>query len=199
MRRWYFVFLLLTMSAGIAFADGINPNDPYLTEDGTSCGSPHVPWCAGAGLATDPLSGITTLEYTLSSTVYSNVVAGDVLITESTGPQAGQVGDLIRFEKVGSNFEVFIFSDDFNGGQAADHGLPSAFQLNQATITESSSGLTTLYTPTSTQPGYATDPGYAYTSYQLLSPSDVPEPSSLLLLGTGLLSLAGVLRRKLLW
>jgi hypothetical protein len=204
MKRFLLALLAVATAlamAPLAFADGTDPNDPFFNENGTGACNPTggPAWCAGWSIAQDPISGISTLEYTLSPNVYSNVVSGDVLVTESTGPEAGQVGDLIRFETVGNNFEVFIFSDDVNGGQAADVGLPNVFQLNQASISEGSSGITSNYTPVAGQPGYPTEkPGQAnYSTYGLSSPSDVPEPSSLLLLGSGLLTLAGMLRRKL--
>lgn len=194
MKRWVFPLVLLTVSASFAFADGINSNDPYFTESGSSCA--NASWCSGYTTAVDPLSGIKTLMYTLNSSVFtSGVVSGDIEITEQ-GVQQGQVGDLIRFENVNGTYEVFIFSDDLNGGQLADVGLPSSFQSNHITIAENGVN-STLFTPTYGQAGYTglTSGDYAHTSYELYSPADTPEPSSLLLFGTGLLVLAGVVRK----
>lgn len=49
-----------------------------------------------------------------------------------------------------------------------------------------------LYTPLSGQPGYV--PGFSVT-YNIIS--DTPEPSTLMLFGTGIVGLFGTLRRKL--
>lgn len=191
MKHWVLVLLLLTASASFAFADDGSPNDPAMDENGGGCSG--IPWCSGSTMAVDPLSGISTVMYTLNSSIFVNgVVSGDLKITEQ-----GQVGDLLRFEDINGVYEVFVFSDDLSGGEKADVGLPTVFQSNFSTVTEGSNGFSTLYKPTAGQAGYTglTTGPYANTAYSLNSPGDVPEPSSLLLFGTGLLALAGIVRK----
>jgi hypothetical protein len=131
--------------------------------------------CGSVALAVDPLSGITTVEYTFNSTI-PQVVAGDVKITEFG---SSTIGDLIRFENTSSSTAVaFIFSNDIATGLAADVGLPASFQSNIVTISENSSGLTALYTPTSGQPGFSS----GGVTFALSSADPVPAP----IVGAGL-------------
>ncbi len=167
--------------------------DPFFTEAlSNTCPSN----CGSVSVGGDPLSGLTTLKFTFNSTIPS-VIAGDVEVTEFG---SSTVGDLIRFENLGAGPTVavaFIFSDDIAGSLAADVGLPSSFQANFVTIAEGSNGNTSLYTPTSSQPGFcmtfagaACSPGVAYE----LQSTDVPEPASLAIFGS---ALAAFRRRNL--
>jgi len=109
------------------------PIDPAFVETLTnSCPA----GCASVALATDPIGGVTTVEFTLNSTIPS-VVAGDVKITEFG---SSTVGDVIRFENIGGKAVAFIYSNDIAGGLAADVGLPGSFQSNTVTISENSTG-----------------------------------------------------------
>lgn len=148
--------------------------------------------CGSVTLATDPLpGGKKTVEYIFNSTIPS-VVAGDVKVQEFGG---STIGDLIRFENIaGVGATAFIYSDDIAGGLAADVGLPSSFQTNTATITENSSGLA-LITPSSSQPGFCASCRTAI-EYGIQSSDAVPEPGTLLLIGSALTIFGLAWRRR---
>ncbi len=147
--------------------------------------------CGSVALATDPFpGGLTTVRYTFNSTIPS-VVAGDVKIQEFG---SSTIGDLIRFENISGSAVAFIYSTDIAGGLAADVGLPASFQTNFVTISENSAGFA-IITPSSGQPGYCASCS-ATIIYGLTSTDVVPEPSTLLLIGSGLLAAAFVVRRR---
>jgi hypothetical protein len=160
--------------------------DPAFVESVTNTCSAN---CASVTLAVDPLSGITTVEYTFNSTI-PQVVAGDVKIREFG---SSTIGDLIRFEDTSSSSAVaFIYSNDIATGLAADVGLPVSFQSNSVTISENSSGFA-QFTPTSGQPGFCATCATGLT-FGLSSPDPVPAPvvggglPGLLFAGGGLLA-----------
>jgi len=62
--------------------------------------------CASVGLATDPISGISTVEFIFNSTI-PTVVVGDVKVQEFAGTA---IGDVIRFENISGKGVAFIFS-----------------------------------------------------------------------------------------
>ena len=169
-----------------------NPIDPVFNETVTNnCPSN----CISVGLATDPLSGKTTVEYTFynSSNVTTGhvaiptVVAGDILVDEFG---TSTVGDVIGFENISGSAVAFIFSNDI--GLPADVGLPS-FQSNTITISENSSDFAGPVFPTTSQPGECASCGSGNVGYALQSAS-IPEPGTLFLMGSGLL--AGTFARR---
>lgn len=116
--------------------------------------------------------------------------AGQLLVLE---PELGFiVGDYITFAATGaSTGTATLASDNLNGLVfPADTIAPPPPLAPFATITEGPSGMV-VYNPVSGQPGFGG-------SYGITSPSPVAEPSSMLLLGAGLLGIVGVMRRKLL-
>lgn len=107
--------------------------------------------------------------------------------------------DVITFDST-TNTAVFA-SDNIDGfDDPADTFGPPSPLTNQISLTEPSveSGPETLlYDPLPGQPGYGLDDSGAPVSYSITSDSGAaPEPSSLLLFGAGLISLAAVRRRR---
>lgn len=180
--------ILLSLLAVVAvFALGqamkADTMDPYFTEKGSDAACPPsvTSWCVSWGTYLDPLiGGKTTLVYYLIPGVFQNLVAGDVEILENGSTSI--ISDLIRFETLSGAPVAFIYSDNTGGGLPADVGLPSVFQANYVQKSETSTGISQLYTPTAGQPGYTTSQSWTYA----LQSDEVPEPSLILLLGIAL-------------
>jgi hypothetical protein len=132
------------------------------------------------------------------------LVAGDVFLSDVV-PGGGHVLlDEIRFNPAGTGgnpaypASLVFYSDGFVDGIDALADVPNGptdAYLNFIILQETGIGnfnIGVIYTPLPGQPGFVAGFDVTYTFI-----SDTPEPSSLLLLGSGALGLLGMIRRKL--
>lgn len=138
-----------------------------------------------------PGGGASALTYSLQNP--PGLVAGDLLLFES----ANLLSDVIRFNA--SNGTLVFYSDVDDGADAlADMPFPSAFYTNTFSAfevgPEGSNGFT--YTPLAGQPGFVTGAAGPVTYIIQSDTVAAPEPSTIVLMLTGLTGLGGVAMRR---
>jgi hypothetical protein len=173
---WFSAFLLLFGLAPTNARADLVPGDPV----GGTCGFPAV----GFTLSLDIFENSAPQPTIIGQCVHTGTLA---LLENSTSSLSnpGTWSDVAVFAFDGSNYTVTLLTpSQFGSITSADLGIP-----------ESASGLTS-FVAGCVSAGGAICPATTEITYNFHSPEEAPEPSSLLLLGAGLLGLAGMSWRK---
>ncbi|QNI36493.1 PEP-CTERM sorting domain-containing protein [Edaphobacter albus] len=140
-------------------------------------------------MAADPGPGGASSALTYSLLNPPGLISGDLLIYNGS-----VFSDVVRFNS--SNGTLVFYSNPADGYDSlADIASPpGSYYSNTLTLFEIDGVVN--FTPTAGQPGFVTGAAGPITYTLLSDPAPVPEPSSLLLIGTGVLGAVGALRRR---
>ena len=167
------------------------------TGKGTFMNSNGLNQSLSSSMAADPGPGGLSSALTFDLLNPPGLTAGDVFLLELD--EADVVGDVIRFNAPANAAGTLVFYSALGGGNLADVGFPTAFYENAIRLPEvllADGNFGIVYTPTQGQPGFVSGAAGPVT-YTL--ESDIvttPEPASLMLVGTGLVGIAGFVKRK---